>query len=143
MLISRYTRQEGISKKLFTSFRLSDRVAQHNFYRHLKECLELDFLRSVTKCFYGESVHTQAINSAPVNTNASMYSLELKVPAEELEDHLRKIRHINVRNKEEPLRKAKEDKASKAQQTISVSEKELRAITIRNKKWTKGQDQRP
>ncbi|WP_299315393.1 hypothetical protein [uncultured Aquimarina sp.] len=73
--------------------------------------MELDFLRSVTKCYYGESGHTQAINSAPVKANASMDSLELKVPAEELEDHLRKIRHISVRDKEEPLRKAKEDKA--------------------------------
>ncbi|WP_299251684.1 hypothetical protein [uncultured Aquimarina sp.] len=46
-----------------------------------------------------------------MKANASMDSLELKVPAEELEDHLRKIRHISVRDKEEPLRKAKEDKA--------------------------------
>ena len=38
------------------------------------------------------SGHTQAIDAAPVKANASMDSLELKVPVDELEDHLRKVR---------------------------------------------------
>ena len=38
--------------------------------------------------------HTQAIDSTPVKANASMDSLELKVPEEDLEAHLRKTRHI-------------------------------------------------
>jgi transposase len=38
------------------------------------------------------SGHTQAIDSAPVKANASMGSLELKVPKEDLEAHLNSIR---------------------------------------------------
>src|SRR5690606_7448936 len=157
-------------EKLFTSFRLSDRIPKENFYRRLKEALNLEFLYPLTQKFYGESGqksidpvvffkiclvvylenmttdrggmdnclfrldilyflgydvdeelpwhstisrtrklfpddvfeevftrvlklcieaglvtgHTQAIDSAPVKANASMDSLELKVPAEDL-----------------------------------------------------------
>ena len=38
------------------------------------------------------SGHTQTIDSAPIKANASMDTLALKVPAEELEEHLRKVR---------------------------------------------------
>jgi len=38
------------------------------------------------------SGHTQAIDSAPVKAIASMDSLELKVPAEDLEEHLSRLR---------------------------------------------------
>jgi transposase len=39
------------------------------------------------------SGHTQAIDSAPVKSNASMDTLELKVPEEELEEHLLRVRY--------------------------------------------------
>lgn len=39
------------------------------------------------------SGHTQAIDSAPVKANASMDTLELKVPEEELEEHLLRVRY--------------------------------------------------
>ncbi|MCL6221013.1 transposase, partial [Zunongwangia pacifica] len=42
-------------EQLFNSFRLSDRVPQHNFYRRLKEALNLDFLYELTRVFYGSS----------------------------------------------------------------------------------------
>ena len=42
------------------------------------------------------SGHTQAIDSAPVKANASMDSLELKVPKEDLEAHLRNVRHLSA-----------------------------------------------
>jgi hypothetical protein len=45
------------------------------------------------------SGHTQAIDSAPVKANASMDSLELKVPEEDLEAHLHSIRHISEMDK--------------------------------------------
>ena len=45
------------------------------------------------------SGHTQAIDSAPVKANASMDSLELKVPKEDLEAHLRNVRHISAMDK--------------------------------------------
>jgi transposase len=45
------------------------------------------------------SGHTQAIDSAPVKANASMDTLELKVPKEDLEAHLHNIRHISSMDK--------------------------------------------
>ncbi|MBL4710415.1 MAG: transposase, partial [Flavobacteriales bacterium] len=89
------------------------------------------------------SGHTQTIDSAPVKANASMDSLELKVPLEDLELHLHKIRHISRIDREEPNRKSKENKASKEEQSITASASELQAIKSRNKKWSEEQDQRP
>jgi len=42
---------------------------------------------------------TQAIDSAPIKANASMDTLELKVPKEELESHLNSIRQISAMDK--------------------------------------------
>lgn len=89
------------------------------------------------------SGHTQTIDSAPVKANASMDTLELKVPEEDLEAHLRRVRHISAMDKQQPLRQSKEDKSSKAQRSISASQKELDAIKSRTKRWSKDQDQRP
>jgi len=222
--------KKAYQEKLFTHFQLSDRIPQNNFYRRLKEVLDLNFLYPLTKSYYGESGqksidpvvffklclvgyleniisdrdlivhssmrldilyfvgydideelpwhstisrtrqlypekvfeevftkvltmcvekgmvsgHTQAIDSAPVKANASMDSLELKVPKEDLEAHLRNIRHISAMDKEDkPIRKAKTNKALKEQQEITASDEELQAIKSRNKKWKKDQDQRP
>ena len=217
-------------EKLFAQFQLSNRVPKDNFYRKLKETLDLHFLYVLTRPYYGErgqksidpivffklclvgyleniisarkliahcsmrldilyflnydideklpwhstisrtrqlypesvfeevfskvlamcidkgmvSGHTQAIDSAPVKANASMDNLELKVPAEDLETHLRKIRHISAIDKEEtPIRKSKTNKASKEQQEITANNQELKALKSRNKRWSKEQDQRP
>lgn len=217
-------------EKIFSHFQLSDRISETNFYRRLKEVLDLDFLYPLTKHYYGESGqksidpvvffklclvgyleniisdrklmehsslrldilyflnydiddelpwhstisrtrqlfpefifeevftkiltmcvekgmvsgHTQAIDSAPVKANASMDSLELKVPQSDLETHLRSIRHISSMDKEDkPIRKSKINKATKEQQTITASNKEIQSIKSRNKKWAKDQDQRP
>lgn len=80
----------------------------------------------------------QTIDSAPVKANASMDSLELKVPAEELDDYLRKVRVMS-----RPDKRAKQNKATKEQRQISASDTELKEIISRNKKWKKDQDQRP
>ena len=42
-------------EKLFTTFRLSDRVPEANFYRRLKDVLDLDYLYESTKPYYGSS----------------------------------------------------------------------------------------
>ena len=59
------------------------------------------FTRILTMCVEKGMVsgHTQAIDSAPVKANASMDSLELKVPAKDLEAHLHSIRHISAMDK--------------------------------------------
>ncbi|WP_075344722.1 IS1182 family transposase [Tenacibaculum agarivorans] len=214
-------------EKLFSNFQLSEIVPENNFYRQLKAILDLEFLRSRTKAFYGSSGqksidpvvffklcligyleniisdrklvehcrvrldllyflnynideplpwhstisrtrqlfptsifeevftlvlqmcinkgmvsgHTQVIDSAPIKANASMDSLELKVPAQDLDAHLAEIRHISQRDKA-AFRKAKMDKATREQKTISANQKQLKGIKSRNKKWSKDQDQR-
>lgn len=236
--------KKDYSEKLFTSFQLSDRVPEDNFYRRLKSVLDLKFLRPLTAAYYGncgqksidpevfmklmlvgylenltsdrsliqhcsmrldilyflgydideplpwhstlcrtralmtdevftktfEMVlakcidmgmvggHTQAIDSAPIKANASMDSLELKVPKEELAEHLRRVRAQSVvdkRPKEEknqndnsdkmhgPKRKAKHNKASEEQRQVSARKDELNEIAARNKKWSEDQTERP
>jgi transposase len=213
---------------LFANFQLSERVPKNNFYRKLKEVLDLHFLYKLTKSFYGQSGqesidpivffklclvgyleniisdrklishcsmrldilyflnydideplpwhstisrtrqlypetvfeqvftkvlsmcidkgmvsgHTQTIDSAPIKANASMDTLALKVPIEELDDYLLKVRHISNADKKKMGRKAKENKASKEQQSITAKPSELQAIKSRNKKWSTDQNYR-
>ena len=103
-------------------------VFEQVFNKILRMCLEKGMV----------SGKIQAIDSAPVKANASMDSLELKVPAEELDDYLRKVRVMS-----RPDRQAKHNKAPKEQRKITASERELKEIISRNKKWKKDQDQRP
>ena len=49
---------EGVKiyqEKLFNSFRLSDHVPAANFYRGLKDILQLEFLYKETAVYYGKS----------------------------------------------------------------------------------------
>jgi len=89
------------------------------------------------------SGHTQAIDSAPIKANASMDTLELKVPQEDLQMHLQKVRVMSSPDRVKPRRQSKENKARQDQQTIEAKPEELQAIKSRNKKWAKDQDQRP
>lgn len=216
-------------EKLFANFQLSEQVPTTNFYRRLKEVLDLNYLYLLTRPYYGESGqksidpivffklclvgyleniisdrklidhsamrldilyfigydideplpwhstisrtrqlypvsvfeevftqilkmcvnkgmvsgHTQTIDSAPIKANASMDTLELKVPEAELEAYLLKVRHISNMDKPKMKRKSKHNKASKQQQTITAKPSELQAIKSRNKKWSKDQNQRP
>jgi transposase len=59
------------------------------------------FTKILTMCVEKGMVsgHTQTIDSAPVKANASMDSLELKVPKEDLEAHLNSIRAISTMDK--------------------------------------------
>ncbi|MDP9230771.1 MAG: IS1182 family transposase [Bacteroidota bacterium] len=45
--------KKHFTEKLFTNFQLSDRVPADNFYRRLKEILELQWLYRATKNYYG------------------------------------------------------------------------------------------
>jgi hypothetical protein len=40
-------------KKVFVNFRLSEHVSKNNFYRQLKEKLDLSYLRSFSQKYYG------------------------------------------------------------------------------------------
>lgn len=228
------------AEQLFTGFQLSDHVPEDNFYRRLKEVLELRFMRKLTAPYYGScgqksidpevfmkimlvgylenilsdrklmshcamrmdilfflgynideplpwhstlsrtrallpdsvfteafeqvlrmcmdkgmvSGHTQSIDSAPVKANASMDSIELKVPADELDEHLRKIRAMSAADRVDkedkddktppaPRRKAQNNKATQEQQTITADERTLKEIKSRNLKWSTTQTERP
>jgi len=216
-------------EKLFTHFQLSEVVPETNFYRRLKNVLDLNFLYSLTLPYYGkkgqssvdpvvffklclvgyleniisdrkiiehcsmrmdiryflgydideplpwhstlsrtrqlfdivlfEEVftrilslciekgmvqgHTQAIDSALIKANASMDSLELKVPEQELEEYIQQIRHISNMDKPKVSRKAKHNKAGEIQRKVTASKAELKNIASRNKKWQKDQNHRP
>ena len=110
-----------------------------------EEVFEEVFTKVLEKCINKGMVsgHSQAIDSAPIKANASMDTLELKVPEDELEDYLHKIRHISNIDKPKPLRQSKVNKASKEQQNITAKPSELQGIKSRNKRWKKDQDQRP
>lgn len=99
------------------------------------------FERVLAMCVHKGMVSgkTQAIDSAPIKANASMESLELKVPVEDLEEHLRKVRAMSQVDK----KKLKENRASKEQQTLQATEKELKALDSRTKNWSSKQETRP
>jgi transposase len=40
-------------EKLFMEFRLSERVPENNFYRRLKDRLDLSYIRQMTRKYYG------------------------------------------------------------------------------------------
>jgi len=133
----------------FIDYDLDDKLPWHSTISRTRQLFPEDIFEEVftnvlQMCIEKGMVsgHTQAIDSAPIKANASMDSLELKIPEEDLASHLQKIRHISAMDKEVPLRKSKENKASKEQQTISANKQELGAIKSRNKKWAKDQDQR-
>jgi hypothetical protein len=82
--------------------------------------------------------HTQNIDSAMIKANASMESLELKVPEETLDEHLKKVRIMSQAD-----RVVKTNKASESQQKITASKEEIRDLKTTQKKWSEDQDQHP
>lgn len=77
----------------------------------------------------------QAIDSAFVKANASMDSLELKVPEEELEDYIEKVRVLSTpdrRPKAESKKsgQSKNDKSSKDQRTVSAFRERIKRDRI-------------
>lgn len=111
-----------------------------------EEVFEQVFEDILNKCINAGMVsgHTQAIDSAPVKANASMDSLELKIPEEDLDSYLRKYHHISKGDRDySPNRKSKEDKSDKGQRKITANKQELKAIETRTKGWSVKQDQRP
>ncbi len=140
---------DSLSVRLFIGYDIDEQLPWHSTISRTRqlfdESLFLEVFQQVlSQCIDAGLVagRTQAVDSAFVKANASMDSLELKVPQQELEDYLHEVRHISTMDKQ-PLRKAKQNKASKAQQTIQANKQELQAIKSRNKNWATNQDQRP
>ena len=130
---------------LFLGYDIDEELPWHSTLSRTRQLLPENIFEQVFTHIVGMCVdkgmvsgHTQCIDSAPVKANASMDSLELKVPADELEEHLRKVRYMST-----PDRKSKENKAPQDQRTITASDRDLKALKSRNKKWKKDQDERP
>lgn len=47
--------KKDYQEKLFTHFQLSNRVPKNNYYRRLREALDLQFLYNRTQQYYGQS----------------------------------------------------------------------------------------
>lgn len=141
---------DSLSIRLFIGYDIDESLPWHSTISRTRQLYEEDvfidvFNTILAQCIDAKLVagHTQAIDSAFVKANASMDSLELKVPRDSLNDHLKKVRHISQMDKEEPLRKAKNNKATDDQKTITASPSKLNDIKTRQQKWAKDQDQRP
>ncbi len=90
----------------FLGYDIDEELPWHSTIGRTRELFPEDvfegvFTRILSMCVDKGMVsgHTQAIDSAPVKANASMDSLELKVPKEDLEAHLYNIRHISEMDK--------------------------------------------
>jgi len=142
---------DSLSIRLFLGYDIDENLPCHSTIsrtRHLfgEEIFQEVFQIILSSCIAGGLVsgHTQAIDSAFVKANASLDSLELKVPEESLEEHLRQVRHISAGDKEKPfLRQAKENKASEKERTVTASKSELQGLKSRQAKWQKDQTERP
>lgn len=129
----------------FLDYDIDDQLPWHSIVSltkqlFLENIFEKVFEHVLTMCVEKGMVsdHTQAIDSAMIKANASMESLELKVPQQTLEAYLHKIRHISTAD-----RPAKNNKAEPHQKNITASKRKLKDIDSRQKKWAKDQDQRP
>jgi len=141
---------DSLAIRLFIGYDIDEQLPWHSTISRTRQLYGQQIFKEVfntilTQCIDAGLVagHTQAIDSAFVKANASMDSLELKVPQDSLEEHLRKVRHISQMDKEVPHRKAQINKASPEQQTIKASDSKLKDIQTRQHKWAKDQDQRP
>ena len=129
----------------FLGYQLDEPLPWHSTVSRTRQLLpetlfEEVFSRVLSLCVKAGMVsgHTQVIDSALIKANASMDSLELKVPADTLDAHLERVRAISQAD-----RKAKVNKATIQQQTITASKDELQEIKTRNRTWSLQQDLRP
>jgi transposase len=141
---------DSLAIRLFLGFDLDEQLPWHSTISRTRQLYETSLFEEVFRKILSQCVdsglvagHTQALDSAFVKANASMDSLELKVPKEDLDEHLRKVRHLSQMDKGSPHRKAQNNKASDDQRTIKASASKLKDISTRQNKWAKDQDQRP
>ena len=135
--------------RYFINYKLTEPMPWHSTMSRTRDLLPEALFKEVfedilRQCIEGGLVsgHTQVVDSAPVKANASMDSLELKVPAEELDEHLARVRYQSTpdREKHAPKRKAKQNKATEEQQHHCYRARTKRDKG-RNKNWQK--DPRP
>jgi transposase len=141
---------DSLAIRLYLGYDLDEQLPWHSTISRTRQLFDTTlfgkvFHKILAQCADAGLVagHTQAIDSAFVKANASMDSLELKVPEENLDEHLRRVRHISQMDKQQSQRKIKNNKATAGQRTIKADSSKLKDIDTRQKKWSKDQDQRP
>ena len=134
----------------FLGYNITESLPWHSTLSRTRDLLPEELFKRVfedilQKCVEAGLVsgHTQVVDSAPIKANASMDSLELKVPADQLEDYLHKVRYQSTSDREVPRRQAQQNKATEEQRTIKGNKCELQEIKSRNRRWQKTQDERP
>lgn len=100
------------------------------------------FERVLTLCVKSGLVqgHTQAIDSAYIKANASLDSLEKKIPAEALHTHIQRVKEENTDDDDPPRRKAKKDRSSNEQKTIEATPKQLKDLDT-HQEWFKEREE--
>lgn len=139
---------DSLAIRLFLGYDLDEKLPWHSTISRTRKLYEETIFEQVFQTVLRQCVenglvsgHTQSVDSAFTKANASMDSLELKVPAQELEAYLHQVRHISDMDKA-PIRRAKNNKASQKQRTIQADKNKLREISTRQKKWSKDQNMR-
>jgi transposase len=104
---------DSLAIRLFMGFNLDEQLPWHSTISRTRQLYEADLFDQVFRKILSQCIdtglvggHTQAIDSAFVKANASMDTLELKVPEKQLDDHLRKVHHMSQMDKDGPHRKA-------------------------------------
>ena len=130
----------------FLGYNVGDKLPCHSTLSRTKELLprqlfEKVFNHILSLCLNSGMVagSVAAVDSALIKANASMDSLELKVPEEELEEELQKARPVISTAR----RKAKQNKAPARQQNLTASKEELQKIESRQENWHSQQLTRP
>jgi transposase len=129
----------------FLDYQLDEPLPWHSTVSRTRQLLPLELFEQIFTCVLSLCAqagmvagHTQVIDSALIKANASMGSLELKVPPEQLEACLQQVRTFSQAD-----RRARHDKASLEHRTRSASQTDLLEIRALHRKWRLGQDLRP
>lgn len=85
--------------------------------------------------------YTQAIDSAYIKANASLDSLEKKIPAEALHTHIIRVHEENT-DDDEPRRKAVKDNSTTEQKTVQSTTKQLKDLDT-HQQWFKDRKKGP
>jgi IS5 family transposase len=132
---------------LFIDYDIDESLPWHSTISRTRKMLpdaifEEAFDRVLTMCVDGGLVagHTQAVDSAYIKANASLDSLEKKLPAEALDTHIKKVRDENDKEEDGPRRKAKQDRSTAQQKTIQATPKQLKDLDT-HQKWFDGRKQ--
>ena len=104
---------------------LPDALFEEAFERVLSLCIKSGLVAG----------HTQAIDSAYIKANASLDSLEKKMPAELLHAHIKRVLEENTDN-DQPRRKARNDKSTPQQKTLQATPKQLKDLDT-HQQWFK------